>query len=192
MFGGLLVQWLMETWRLQHHIKIRTIKNISAMTLDLLIVTAIGTISLNAIGHNFAAFITMAIVGVVWILGAFVFLAPKFFHKHWFEYGMTDVGQAMGMTATGLLLNRLVDPLNRTGARESFAYKQLAYEPFMGGGIVTAFAVVAVVEFGLPLLLAISGVVFIFWLILGLKLGRKNRQRVRHDKDIADYAMRAS
>lgn len=192
MFGGLLVQWLLETWRMQHHIKIRTIKNISAMTLDLLIVTAIGTISLNAIGHNFIAFITLAIAGVVWILGAFVVLAPKFFHKHWFEYGMTDIGQAMGMTATGLLLNRLVDPLNRTGARESFAYKQLAYEPFMGGGIVTAFAVVAVVEFGLPLLLAVSIVVFAFWLLLGLQLGRKNRKRIRHDKDIADYAMRAS
>jgi ESS family glutamate:Na+ symporter len=192
MFGGLIVQWYLELFHLERTVNLRTIQTLSAITLDLLIVTAIGTMSLNVIGHNFAAFMIIAVTGIVWILGAFAFLAPKFFHKHWFEYGMTDMGQAMGMTATGLLLNRLVDPLNRTGARESFAYKQLAYEPFMGGGIVTAFAVVAIVEFGQLTVLGVSAVVFLFWLILGLHLGRKNRRRLHHDRNIASYAMRAS
>lgn len=190
MFGGLIIQQLLVACRLERIVKLPTIKTLSAIALDLLIITAIGTISLNAIGDHFLAFIVLALAGFAWILGAFFVLAPRFFHKHWFEHGMTDMGQAMGMTATGLLLNRLVDPLNRTGARESFAYKQLAYEPFMGGGIVTAFAAVAIVEFGSLPVFAIAVVVCCFWLVVGLHLGRRNRRRFRRDKDIASLAMR--
>ena len=190
MFGGLIVQQLLVAFKLARFVNLPTIKTLSAISLDLLIITAIGTISLNAIGHNFLAFVILAIAGIVWILGAFFTLAPRFFHKHWFEYGMTDVGQAMGMTATGLLLNRLVDPLNRTGARESFAYKQLAYEPFMGGGIVTAFAAVAIVEFGPLPVLIVASVVCLFWLAVGLHLGKHNRRHHRREKDIASLAMR--
>ena len=95
----------------------------------------------------------------------------------------------MGMTATGLLLNRLVDPLDRTGARQSFAYKQLAYEPFMGGGIVTAFAAVAIVEFGQVPVLVVAVTATSFWLFVGLTLGRKRRRKHRSDHKIARIAL---
>lgn len=190
MFGGLIVQGVIERFRLEKFVRLNTIKTLSAIALDLLIITAIGTISLSIIGSNFTTFILLAIAGAVWILTALFVLAPRFFHKHWFEHGLTDVGQAMGMTATGLLLNRLVDPLNHTGARESFAYKQLAYEPFMGGGIVTAFAVVAIAEFGPFPVLAGCSVAFVFWLVVGLRLGHKRRRHHRHDRHIAEFAMR--
>lgn len=192
MFGGLFVQLILEVLHLDRFIKRNTIKTLSAIALDLLIITAIGTMSLSAIGHDIGTFVTLAVVGVAWIIFAFFTLAPRFFHRHWFEYGTTDMGQAMGMTATGLLLNRLVDPLNRTGARESFAYKQLAYEPFMGGGLVTAFAVVAISTFGpLPVLL-VCAVVCIFWLVLGLRLGRRRTRQHRHDFNLARFAIRDS
>lgn len=189
MFGGLIIQQLLVWLRLDKYVALPTIKTLSAISLDLLIITAIGTISIAAIGGHLPAFIILAIAGCVWILAAFFILAPKFFHKHWFEYGMTDIGQAMGMTATGLLLNRLVDPLNRTGARESFAYKQLAYEPFMGGGIVTAFAAVAIVEFGQVPVLVVASLVTIFWLVVGLTLGRKRKKLHRHDHSFAKTAL---
>lgn len=177
MFGGLIVQMLLELFRLPHLVSKRAIRTLSIIALDLLIITAIGTMSLSAIGHDVVPFFILAIAGIVWILTAFFVLAPRFFRRHWFEYGMTDLGQAMGMTATGLLLNRLVDPLNRTGARESFAYKQLAYEPFMGGGIVTAFAVVALATFGALPVLAVCTAVCIFWIVVGLLLGRGRKRR---------------
>ena len=189
MFGGLIIQQLLVRLHLDKHLVLPTLKTLSSISLDLLIITAIGSMSLSAIGSNLPAFIILALAGCIWILAAFFLLAPKFFHKHWFEYGMTDVGQAMGMTATGLLLNRLVDPLNRTGAREAFAYKQLAYEPFMGGGIVTAFAAVAIVEFGPLPVLIIAAVVTIFWLIVGLTIGRQRKKRHRYDRSFAKTAL---
>ena len=192
MFGGLIVSAALEKFRLLRFVDLKTLRIISAMALDLLIITAIGTMSLSSIGHNLLSFVMLAAAGVAWVLIAFFTLAPRFFHKHWFEYGLTDVGQAMGMTATGLLLNRLVDPLNRTGARESFAYKQLAYEPFMGGGILTVMAVVMIGEFGLLPVCVASIVIFTFWLCIGLFLGRKRTRKHRHDHKIGKYAMRAS
>lgn len=189
MFGGLILQQILTITGLGKVTSLPTIKTLSTIALDLLIITAIGTISITAIGHNFMAFILLALAGCVWILSAFFTLAPKFFHRHWFEYGMTDVGQAMGMTATGLLLNRLVDPLDRTGARQSFAYKQLAYEPFMGGGIVTAFAAVAIVEFGQVPVLLVAAAATTFWLLVGLSLGKKRRKKHRSDHKIARIAL---
>ncbi len=172
MIGGLIVQLILVKLKQPYLVKRNTIKVIAAIALDLLIASAIATLSLTAIRDNFAIFIILTLAGIVWILGAFFFLAPKFFHKNWFENGITNTGQSMGMTATGLLMNRLADPSNHTHARESFAYKQLAFEPFMGGGIVTAAAAIMLTEFGqLPVLIGVS-IIFSFWVWLGFKLGK--------------------
>ena len=156
MIGGLIVQLVLKKFKKQHFIQRRTAEIISAIALDLLIVSAIATVSLNTISSNLPIFITFAVAGIAFIIACFFVLAPRMFASHWFERGMTDYGQAMGMTATGLLLNRLVDPVNRLKIREAFAYKQLIFEPFMGGGLVTATAVIFMFEFGLIPVLVFS------------------------------------
>ena len=134
------------------------------------------------ISFNFAIFIILTIAGIAWILGAFFFFAPRYFRRYWFENGLTNTGQSMGMTATGLLMNRLVDPNNHTHAREAFAYKQLAFEPFMGGGIVTAVAAIVLTEFGqIPTLIGVS-IIFGFWVWLGLRLGQSPKITKRHNR----------
>lgn len=175
MIGGLIVQLFLKKIKKQHFIQRRTAEIISAIALDLLIISAIATVSLNAIGNNLPVFITLGIAGVAFIICGFFFLAPKFFSNHWFERGITDYGQSMGMTATGLLLNRIVDPANELKIRESFAYKQLVFEPFMGGGLVTATSVIFMHEFGLIPVLIVSILVMGFWLLIGLKLGKKKK-----------------
>lgn len=190
MFGGLIIQLVLRSLGRQGMINVVTVQTISAIALDLLIITAIGTMSLNVIGHNFASFLILALAGIAWIMAAFYFLAPRIFRKHWFTYGITDVGQAMGMTATGLLLNRLVDPTNRTGAREAFAYKQLAFEPFMGGGIVTAMAAVVIVEIGQLPALGVAAFFTCLWLAIGLTLGSRRQVLRRRQRNIGKLAAR--
>ena len=173
MLGGLLIQIFLRHIGQQQLISRRTAGIISTIALDVLIASAIATVSLSAIGNNLPIFITFAAIGIAWILIGFLVLAPRMFTHFWFEKGLTNMGQSMGMTATGLLLGRLADPLNKSEARESFAYKQLAFEPFMGGGIVTAGAVIVLHEFGqVPVLIATT-VITLFWLLLGLHLGRQ-------------------
>lgn len=173
MLGGLLLQIFLRKIHQQTLIQRRTAEIISSIALDVLIVSAIATVSLKAISSNLAIIVILGLAGVLWILFGFLFLAPRMFTHFWFERGLTNMGQSMGMTATGLLLGRLADPNNHSRARESFAYKQLVFEPFMGGGIVTASAVILLHEFGQVPILIITTVITAFWLILGLWLGRK-------------------
>lgn len=171
--GGLLVQISLRKINQPRFVDRRVAEVISAVALDILVASAVGTISLRAIGNNLPTFIILGVAGIMWIVSAFWFLAPRMFPSHWFEKGITNMGQSMGMTATGFLLQRLADPNNHSRARESFAYKQLVFEPFMGGGIVTAMAIVFIYEFGPFIALIVSGVQLVFWLLLGLYLTKK-------------------
>lgn len=175
MLGGLIVQLLLKKFDKQALIQRRTAENFSKIALDLLIASAVATVSLKVIGENWAVFSILAVAGVLWILGCFYFFAPKFFPQHWFINGITNVGQSMGMTATGLLMNRLVDPRNEAKAKETFAYKQLAFEPFMGGGIVTAMAAIVIHEFGSGIAFIIAYLITAFWIALGLWLGKYHK-----------------
>ena len=77
---------------------------------------------------------------------------------------LINVVFATGVTATGLMLLRTVDPDSKTCAAVSFGYKQLLHEPFMGGGLWTAFAFTLVVEHGwLPVFL-FSCVMLALWI----------------------------
>lgn len=175
MIGGLLLQLLLRKTKQQHLVQRRTAQIISTIALDVLIASAIATISLSAIEQNLPVVIAFAIAGIVWILGCFFVLAPRMFPKYWFENGLTNTGQSMGMTATGLLLNRLTDPTNESHAREAFAYKQLVFEPFMGGGLITATAAIVIAEFGSWFALISASVIMLFWLIVGLYLYKKRQ-----------------
>lgn len=90
----------------------------------------------------------LAIAGIAWNICAFAFIAPRMSPFYWFERGIGDLGQSMGVTAMGLLLMRMVDPENRSGAFETFAYKQLFFEPIVGGGLFTAAAPPLIAKFG--------------------------------------------
>lgn len=175
MIGGLIVQMTLRKMGKQTLIQRRTASIISTLALDVLIATALATVSLSAIGNNLPLFITFAVIGIAWIVFGFLVLAPRMFSSYWFEKGLTNMGQSMGMTATGLLLGRLADPSNHSKAREAFGYKQLVFEPFMGGGLVTVGSVIALHEFGQVPVLVVVTTVTLFWLFLGLHLGRKHR-----------------
>jgi len=175
MIGGLFVQLFLRKIHRQHLLQRRTAQIISTIALDALIACAVATVSLDVVAHNLPTVIILSAAGVSWILGCFAVLARRMFPAYWFENGVTNIGQSMGMTATGLLMNRLADPTNKTGAREGFAYKQLIFEPFMGGGLITATAVVVIAELGSWFAFLTSFIFMLFWLILGLHMGRRRK-----------------
>ena len=71
----------------------------------------------------------------------------------------------MGVTATGLLLLRAVDPEQKTVAASAFGYKQLLHEPFMGGGLWTSTAVLLVAQQGGLVVFGISVLAIVLWLV---------------------------
>jgi ESS family glutamate:Na+ symporter len=172
MFGGLLAQLV---WKKLGFTVVREIVElITTLTLTLLIMAAIGTMSLEFLSHNAPLFIMLYGAGVLWILFMFFFMAKRMFKNFWFQNAIVSFGQGMGMTATGLLFAQMVDPKNRTNAVEGFGYKQLMFEPLMGGGMVTALSMPIILLIGLPLFTAICAGVVVFWLLFGLLVfGRK-------------------
>jgi glutamate:Na+ symporter, ESS family len=167
MIGGILVQWFIIKLGWQKIIHGRTINFIGAFALEIVIISAIATMSIGAITNNIGPLMILVSAGTAWNIFAFLILAPKIIHKYWFERGIGDYGQSMGMTATGLLLMRTADPKNTSQALERFGYKQLLFEPIVGGGIFTAVSMLFIAGFGLNGLLILSSTILLFWLAVG-------------------------
>jgi len=88
-------------------------------------------------------------VGIIYIVLVTWFIAPRMLSGSWFEKSIVEFGMETGVTAMGIMLLRVVDPRFETEASESFAFKQLIYEPFFGGGFITALSPIFIVVWGL-------------------------------------------
>jgi glutamate:Na+ symporter, ESS family len=168
MVGGIIVQALSERYDRFRVIDRKTVNRIGGLSLDVLIVSALATISIAVIGENLVTFLSLAAVGILWNVFAFLYLAPKMIPTYWFERGLGDFGQATGIAATGLLLMKVADPNNETPALEGFGYKQILFEPFVGGGLVTAAAMPLIFQFGAVPFLIGSAAVTLAWLLFGI------------------------
>ncbi|ROO31858.1 sodium/glutamate symporter [Salinisphaera orenii] len=148
MIGGLVVQQLLTRFDTHNLLDRDLMVRIQGFALDLLIAAAIASLSLKVIADNLVPFLLLGLAGIAWNVGMFLWLAPRIIPKYWFERGIGDIGQSMGVTATGLILMKIADPDNKTPAYEAFGYKQMVFEPFFGGGLVTGLALPVIYNFG--------------------------------------------
>lgn len=177
MIGGLIVQQFLTRFDKNNLLDRDMMLRIQGFALDILIAAAIASLSLTVIADHFVAFLLLGVAGVAWNIGMFLWLAPRFIPKYWFERGIGDIGQSMGVTATGLILMKIADPDNRTPAYEAFGYKQMVFEPFFGGGLITGLALPIIYAFGpWPLFAAMLALV-----LLGLGSGLFYFGRLKHD-----------
>ncbi|ATU08300.1 sodium/glutamate symporter [Methanohalophilus portucalensis] len=168
MIGGITLQMFLDRYDVHQTLDRGLMMRIQGLSLDILITSAIATLSLTVIGNNLMPFIILATVGIVWNLVAFMYLGPRMMPTYWFERSIGNFGQSMGMTASGLLLMRIADPDNRSPAMEGFGYKQLLFEPIVGGGVFTAASVPLIFYFGPVPVLVLAFVVMLFWMGLGI------------------------
>jgi len=174
MIGGLIVQSTLSKWKKMSIIDPGIMKSWSGTALDFLIVAAITTIRIETITAAIVPFVIICVAGILWNVFCILFLAKRMLPDAWFERGIAEMGQSMGVTATGLLLLRAVDPQNETNAPSAFAYKQLLHEPFMGGGLWTSSAIPLIIAFnsGYPVFFISVGAIFV-WLVVWFFLFRK-------------------
>lgn len=165
MIGGVFIQILFRKLKADHLIDHGQMQRLSGASLDFLVVAAVATIKLSVVAQNWLPLVIMMAAGVLWSLFLMLFVAPKLFKQAWFECAIAEFGQGLGVTATGLMLLRTVDPESKTPAAASFGYKQLIHEPIMGGGLWTAFALTLVFSFGWLPVWQFSLVMLILWSI---------------------------
>lgn len=146
--GGFLVQLALTVTKREHLVERRTVNDIAGLALDILIAAAIGTLSLAALGANVPALVIFTVIALAWSVWGMLWLGPRIHPVDWFEHAIADYGQSQGNVATGFVLADMVDPEQKTTAAPAYGYKQLIYEPFLGGGILTAFSVPLIVQMG--------------------------------------------
>ncbi len=169
MLGGVVLQLALDRTGRGALVDRKLINRLGGFALDLIIVAALGTLSLGALGGNLGPFALLVLAGIVWNVAAYLVLAPRIIPEHAYERGLGDFGQSMGMTVTGLLLLRIADPRNRSGGLEAFGYKQLLFEPVVGGGLFTAASIPLIAQFGPVPVLVFTGVLATFWIVFGIR-----------------------
>lgn len=166
MLGGVFVQKMFDKYDKRDILNHGLMQRLHGIALDFLIVSALTTISIQAIWSEIIPFSTLMVFGILWNVFCVIYLAPWLFWDAVFERSIADFGQSMGVTATGLVLLRVVDPKSETVALEAFGYKQLFHEPILGGGLWTGAAMPLIHSLGpLPVIL-ITASMIIFWLVL--------------------------
>ena len=141
MIGGVLLQMALRKTGLDKLADHGQMQRITGAALDFLVVAAIASIRVEFVLAYWAPLCILIAFGMLWNIFAVLFIGPRIFDQAWFERSIAELGQATGVTATGLMLLRTVDPDNKTVAAEAFGYKQLLHEPIMGGGFWTSLAV---------------------------------------------------
>ena len=119
-------------------------------------------------------FFSLCLGGLLWNLAVFFGLGPHVYPRPWYPYGLGDLGGGTATTASGLLLIRISDPLERTQANQAYSEKQPFYEPFMGGGLVTAFSLPIIAAWGVWTALAITGAILVCWLGVAVWIAKRN------------------
>jgi len=178
MIGGVILQILISKFLDSHTVDRQIIERIAGTALDIIIVAALATLSLDVIGEHWIPFVLLVVTGVAWNILGFIYLAPRLIPRYWFENGIPNFGQSMGMTVTGILLFRMTDPDNKSGGLENFGYKQLLFEPIVGGGLFTASVLPLVAQFGATAVLIITAILMLAWLIFGFCVMKPSLSKV--------------
>ena len=179
MIGGLLIQSFLNATKLAPLVDRGQIDRIGGASLDFLVVSAVATIQLKFLVDNWMPLTVLLLFGVAWSFFSATVLAKAMFKEDRFERMICEFGQFTGVTATGLLLLRTVDPESKTSAPTAFGCKQLFHEPVMGGGVWTAMAVPLVVKLGPWHVFFISLAMMVLWWALWYVFLRKDAAKTK-------------
>ena len=175
MLGGLIVQACEDRYDKRKLLDPGLMRRIQNTALDFLVAAAIATIRVETLQSKLAPFLIIVAVGILWNVFCVTVLARRMLPDAWFERSIAEMGQSMGVTATGLLLLRVVDPEYKSPAADAFACKQVLHEPFMGGGLWTSTAIPLLVLWGGWPVFGIACGAMVFWLAVVFVLRPRGR-----------------
>ncbi|MBE0673995.1 MAG: sodium:glutamate symporter [Bacteroidales bacterium] len=179
MIGGMIVQIISKPLKVDRYYDKKSFDRILGISLDLLVVAAISSLKLDLFLANVWPFLILMLTGIAWVFFCLIYLAPRMLPQNWFERGITEYGMQTGVTAIGLLLLRLVDPEYKTDTAQAFGFKQMLYEPFFGGGFITATAPFIVIGMGVWNSIIFAALLMIGFFLLSWVNGWVNLKPVR-------------
>jgi ESS family glutamate:Na+ symporter len=157
LISSIVLNGIFQKTRLRKFLDRKAIEQIGTISLDFLIVCAVATLNLKVLMHYKLAVGTLLLAGLVWNIGILLLFARFIYPKPWYVFALPDYGGATATTASGLLLADVADPKRLTSSKKAYMFKQPFYEPFMGGGLVTALSIPVIKFWGIWSYLFITG-----------------------------------
>jgi ESS family glutamate:Na+ symporter len=149
--GGVIVQLGAVRFNFEWAVNRRAVEGIGGLAVDGIVVCAIGTLSMAALGDHLGPLLAMAVVSVAWSIFATLVIARRVFPENWFEHALAEFGESQGNVATGFVMVDMVDPARQTDVVRGYSYRQLITRPVLGGGFLTALSVPLIASWGLPI-----------------------------------------
>jgi len=170
--GGVLVQLCAVRFDFDWAVNRRAVESLGGISIDVIIVCAIGTLSLGALGKNLETLLVLAVASVLWSITMAMVIGRRLFPRDWFEHSIAEFGESQGNVATGFLMVDMVDPARQTDVVRGYGYRQLITRPFFGGGFVSAVAVPIIAAWGLPVFTIGSAVIATALAVWGFSMRR--------------------
>jgi ESS family glutamate:Na+ symporter len=166
--GGVLVQLCAVRFHFVWAVNRRAVEGLGGMAIDGIVVCAIGTLSLSALGAHIGPLIILAVASVAWSVFLALVIGRRVFPRNWFEHSIAEFGESQGNVATGFVMVDMVDPSRQTDVVRGYSYRQLVTRPLVGGGFVTALAVPLIDSWGLPVFTIVATVATVVLTVWGI------------------------
>ncbi|MFP5072367.1 sodium/glutamate symporter [Pseudonocardia nantongensis] len=136
--AGLLIKALARRTPAWQYCDQRTLKSISGVSTDLLIVCGIASIAPSLVADYWLPLTLLFLAALAVNLAMFRWIAPAVMHGAWFEKSLFTWGWATGAVATSVALLRMVDPDLDSRTLEEFGLAYLPVAPLETGSIAVA------------------------------------------------------
>ncbi|GAB3747587.1 sodium/glutamate symporter [Nocardiopsis nanhaiensis] len=138
MIGGAIVQAVIARTPLAAAVDPGTLRTIQGAALDLLVVSAVASITVPVVVDNLVPLGVLLAVAAVVCVAFFYWAGPRLFRTSWFEHSIVNFGTLTGVASVGLMLLRTADPGLKTDAARAYALRSPFFSPLLGGGLVSA------------------------------------------------------
>ncbi|MCK4542108.1 MAG: sodium:glutamate symporter [Spirochaetales bacterium] len=159
---AMFVKFLLSSFNIHHTLDEGTLTRISGMSVDLMVVAAIGAISLVVVTSYWLPILIICIAGGVLALVTVPWISSRIFTDHRFHRTLIIFGAATGTMPTGLALLRVIDPEFATPVASDYVY---------ASGITFALMIPFILCINLPAYSATQNNPLLFWATLGVSFG---------------------
>jgi ESS family glutamate:Na+ symporter len=167
--GGVLVQLVAVRSGFGWAVNRRAVEGLGGLAIDGIVICAIGTLSLSALGNNIGPLLILAVASVAWSIVLVLLIGRRVFERDWFEHSIAEFGEGQGNVATGFMMVDMVDPARQTGVARSYSYRQLFTRPLIGGGFISALSVPLIAVLGLPIFTILTLAIAVAMTIWGVR-----------------------
>jgi len=167
--GGVLVQLCAVRFRFEWAVNRRAVEGLGGLATDGIVICAIGTLSLGALGAQIGPLIILTVASVGWSVFLTMVIGRWLFPHNWFEHSLAEFGESQGNVATGFVMVDMVDPARQTDVARAYSYRQLITRPLVGGGFITALAVPLIAAWGLLIFTLVATAATVLLIIWGLR-----------------------